>query len=162
MISKGSRAREDIPAYPRAFTFLALYTCTELSSVHPAFKNLHFTPHDYRRLFATELANSGLPIHIGAALLGHLDLDTFRGHVTVFDDDVIQHYQAHLENRRQMRPADEYRDVTPEEWADFEEHFDKRKVELGGCARPYGTGCQHVHACIRSPMLNINPRCSRD
>ncbi len=58
-------------------------TCTELSSVHPAFKNLHFTPHNYRRLFATELANSGLPIHIGAALLGHLDLDSFRGYVTV-------------------------------------------------------------------------------
>jgi integrase len=29
-----------------------------------------FTPHDFRR-FATELVNNGLPIHIGAALLGH-------------------------------------------------------------------------------------------
>ncbi|WP_084510239.1 hypothetical protein [Nocardia lijiangensis] len=27
-------------------------------------------------------------------------------------------------------------------------HIDKRKVELGGCARPYGTGCQHEHACF--------------
>ncbi|MEV4241645.1 hypothetical protein AB0J47_41590 [Nocardia sp. NPDC049737] len=48
--------------------------------------------------------------------------------------------------------------MTTEEWAEFEEHFDKRKVELGGCARPYGTGCQHGHACIRCPMLNINPK----
>ncbi|MFI6959750.1 hypothetical protein ACIBJI_40590 [Nocardia sp. NPDC050408] len=48
--------------------------------------------------------------------------------------------------------------MTTEEWAEFEEHFDKRKVELGGCARPYGTGCQHEHACIRCPMLNINPK----
>jgi hypothetical protein len=34
----------------------------------------------------------------------------------------------------------------------------KRKVELGSCARPYGTPCQHEHACIRCPMLNINPK----
>ena len=34
---------------------------------------------------------------------------------------------------------------------EFEEHFDKRKVELGSCARPYGTPCQHEHACIRCP-----------
>jgi hypothetical protein len=34
----------------------------------------------------------------------------------------------------------------------------KRKVELGSCARPYGTPCQHEHACIRCPMLNVNPK----
>jgi hypothetical protein len=26
--------------------------------------------------------------------------------------------------------------------AEFEEHFDKRRVELGSCGRPYGTACQ--------------------
>jgi hypothetical protein len=31
------------------------------------------------------------------------------------------------------------------------EHFDKRKVELGTCGRPYGTPCQHEHACIPRP-----------
>ncbi|WP_328401027.1 tyrosine-type recombinase/integrase [Nocardia sp. NBC_00403] len=133
-------------------------TCKELSAINPAFKDLHFTPHDLRRLFATDLANSGLPIHIGAALLGHLNLETFRGYVAVFDEDVVMHYQAHLENRRRTRPADEYREPTAEEWDGFQEHFDKRKVELGGCARPYGTACQHEHACIRCPMLNINPK----
>ncbi|WP_280393621.1 tyrosine-type recombinase/integrase [Nocardia brasiliensis] len=133
-------------------------TCAEIAEINPLFKDIHFTPHDFRRLFATDLANSGLPIHIGAALLGHLNLDTFRGYVTVFDEDVVRHYQAHLEKRRQLRPTDEYAKVTEEEWNDFQEHFEKRKVELGSCARPYGTGCQHEHACIRCPMLNINPR----
>jgi hypothetical protein len=38
------------------------------------------------------------------------------------------------------------------------EHFDKRKVELGTCGRPYGTPCQHEHACIRCPMLHVNPK----
>lgn len=133
-------------------------TCAELAETNPAFAQMHFTPHDFRRLFATELANSGLPIHIGAALLGHLDLDTFRGYVTVFDEDVVRHYQSHLAARRRLRPADEYTAVTEAEWSEFEEHFDQRKVELGGCARPYRTPCQHEHACIRCPMLTINPK----
>lgn len=33
-------------------------------------------PHDFRRLFATEVVNTGLPIHIAAAVLGHRALDT--------------------------------------------------------------------------------------
>jgi site-specific recombinase XerD len=32
-------------------------------------------------LFATDLVKNGLPIHIGAALLGHLDIQTTRGYV---------------------------------------------------------------------------------
>jgi hypothetical protein len=57
-----------------------------------------------------------------------------------------------------VRSTDEYRPITETEWIGFEEHFDRRKVELGGCARPYGTPCQHEHACLRCPMLNINPK----
>jgi integrase len=30
---------------------------------------VHFTPHDFRRLFATDAVNNGLPLHIAAALL---------------------------------------------------------------------------------------------
>jgi len=102
--------------------------------------------------------NSGLPIHIGAALLGHLNLETTRGYVAVFNEDVVRHYQGFIDRRRQARPADEYRPVTEPEWLGFQEHFDQRKVELGGCARPYGTGCQHEHSCLRCPMLTINPK----
>jgi hypothetical protein len=43
-------------------------------------------------------------------------------------------------------PTEEYRPTSDQEWAEFEDHFDKRKVELGGCARPYGTPCSHEHA----------------
>ncbi|WP_219420587.1 site-specific integrase, partial [Pseudonocardia nigra] len=32
---------------------------------------MHFTPHDFRRIFATEAVTGGLPVHITAALLGH-------------------------------------------------------------------------------------------
>jgi integrase len=131
--------------------------CAALAATNPTFAGVTFAPHDFRRLFATELVNSGLPIHIGAALLGHLNLETTRGYVAVFEEDLIRHYQSHLDRRRQQRPAEEYRPTTDQEWAQFETHFDKRKVELGNCGRPYGTPCAHEHACIRCPMLHINP-----
>ena len=132
--------------------------CDELAQDHPAFAQARFAPHDFRRLFATDLINSGLPIHIGAALLGHLDLGTTRGYVAVFEEDVVRHYQAYLARRRQVRPEHEYRPATSAEWTEFEEHFDKRKVELGNCGRPYGTPCNHEHACVRCPMLRIDPK----
>jgi hypothetical protein len=122
------------------------------------FEGIHFRPHDFRRLFATDLVNHGLPIHIGAALLGHLNLETTRGDVAVFEEDVVRHYQAHLELRRKMPPYNEYRAPTLVEWSEFEDHFDKRKVELGNCGRPYATPCSHEHACIRCPMLHVDAK----
>ncbi|MET3948688.1 integrase [Arthrobacter sp. UYCu512] len=128
-----------------------------LAVEHPELAGCRFTPHDFRRLFATDLVNHGLPIHIGAALLGHLDLQTTHGYVTVFQEDVIRHYQTHLAGRRAARAAREYRTASTTEWAEFEEHFDKRKVELGNCGRPYATPCEHEHACIRCPLLQVDP-----
>jgi hypothetical protein len=125
---------------------------------NPRFEGVHFRPHDFRRLFATELVNNGLPIHIGAALLGHLNLETTRGYVAVFNEHVIRHYQAHLQRRRKARPAAEYPDVADDEWDEFQAHFDKRKVELGSCGRPYATPCIHEHACVRCPLLNVDPK----
>lgn len=133
-------------------------TCQKIGDTNKAFAGLTFTPHDFRRLFATEIVNGGLPIHIGAALLGHLNLQTTQGYVAIFNEEVVAHYQRFLNNRRSMRPLVEYEEVTPEEWSDFETHFEKRKVELGNCARPYGTSCQHEHACIRCPVLQVNPK----
>jgi len=143
---------------PSALREMLFRLCASLAGTHPQLASIRFTPHDFRRLFATDLANHGLPIHIGAALLGHLSLQTFHGYVTVFHEDVIRHYQTHLAGRRAARPGSEYRPVTGAEWAEFEEHFDKRKVELGQCGRPYATPCEHEHACIRCPMLHIDPK----
>jgi integrase len=131
--------------------------CAELAEQHPSFRATSFTPHDFRRLLATDLVNNGLPIHIGAALLGHLNLQTTRGYVAVFNEDVVRHYQEFLDRRRKAWSADEYKPVTNSEWSEFEEHFDRRKVELGGCTRPYGSACQHEHSCLRCPLLAINP-----
>jgi hypothetical protein len=134
--------------------------CAELAEQHRGFRATSFTPHDFRRLLATDLVNNGLPIHIGAALLGHLNLQTTRGYVAVFNEDVVHHYQEFLDRRRKARSADEYKPVTDSEWSEFEEHFDRRKVELGGCARPYGSACQHEHACLTEMILKRVGHCA--
>jgi integrase len=118
---------------------------------------LRFTPHDFRRIFATETVNSGLPIHIAAKLLGHLDLNTTQGYVAVYPQEVIRHYRHFVDQRRARRPSEEYREPTDVEWEEFRDHYSLRKVALGTCDRPYGTPCQHEHACIRCPMLRPDP-----
>jgi integrase len=118
---------------------------------------LRFTPHDFRRLFATGAVNAGLPIHIAAALLGHRDLNTTQGYTAVYPDEVIRTYQAFIFSRRAERPTEEYRQPTEAEWTEFERHFTLRKVAYGNCDRPYGTPCAHEHACIRCPMLRTEP-----
>jgi site-specific recombinase XerD len=148
---------------PRALSIstvrqLVLRAARSLVPTHPEFAEIRFAPHDFRRLFATELVNNGLPIHIGAALLGHLDVQTTRGYVAVFEEDIVAHYQQFLDRRRARRPEGEYRAPTAAEWSDFQDHFDKRRVELGSCGRPYGTPCAHEHACLRCPMLSVNPK----
>jgi hypothetical protein len=118
---------------------------------------VHFTPHDFRRLFTTEMVSSGLPLHIAATLLGHLNLDTTRGYTAVFPEEVIAAHQHFIEQRRATRPFAEQRTATGEEWAEFENHFLLRKVALGECHRPYGTPCVHEHACTRCRFLRVDP-----
>jgi hypothetical protein len=118
---------------------------------------IRFTPHDFRRLFTTELVGAGLPLHIAATLLGHLDLDTTRGYTAVFPEQLITAHQQMVERRRSLRDAAEYRQVTVDEWRDFEHHFQLRRVALGDCLRPYGTPCVHEHACVRCHFLRLDP-----
>lgn len=118
---------------------------------------IRFTPHDFRRLFSTELVGSGLPLHIAATLLGHLSLETTRGYTAVFPEQVIAAHQHFIEQRRQKRPFGEFRDASEAEWAEFEDHFLLRKVALGDCRRPYGTPCVHEHACVRCRFLVVDP-----
>jgi len=56
--------------------------------------------------------NGGLPIHIAAKLLGHLDLNTTQGYVAVYPQEVIRHYRRFVDQRRATRPSEEYREPT--------------------------------------------------
>jgi site-specific recombinase XerD len=118
---------------------------------------LRFTPHDFRRMFTTDAVTGGLPVHIAARLLGHASIATTEAYLAVFQDELITTYRAFLDQRRTLRPQAEYREPTSEEWREFQQHFALRKVGLGTCGRPYGTPCKHEHACVRCPMLRIDP-----
>ena len=111
-----------------------------------------------RHFFATDAVTGGLPVHIAAKLLGHHSLAATQSYLAVFQDDLIRTYRAFLDKRRAVRPEAEYREPTDEEWREFEQHFELRKIELGTCGRPYATPCQHEFACLRCPSLRVDPR----
>jgi integrase len=109
---------------------------------------LRFTPHDFRRLFITDAILSGLPPHIAQVIAGHRDINVTLGYKAVYPEEAIQAHLAFLARRRALRPTDEYRVPTDEEWTEFLGHFERRKVSIGTCGRAFGTPCIHEHACL--------------
>jgi integrase len=113
---------------------------------------LHYTPHDFRRIFITDAVISGLPPHIAQVIAGHKDINTTMGYKAVYPDEAIQAHLAFLARRRALRPGEEYRVPTDEEWEQFLGHFELRKVATGTCGRAFGTPCVHEHSCLRCSM----------
>ncbi|GGW45354.1 site-specific integrase [Streptomyces galilaeus] len=116
-------------------------------------KPLHFQPHDFRRIFITDAILNGLPPHIAQIIAGHDSINTTMGYAAIYPTDAIEAHRSFIARRRKIRPSEEYRTVTPEEWEEFLGHFERRKLALGTCGRAYGTDCAHEHACIRCPVL---------
>ena len=118
---------------------------------------LRFTPHDFRRLFITDAVLHGLPPHIAQVIAGHRDINVTMGYKAVYPEEAIRAHRAFLARRRALRPTEEYRVPTDEEWQEFLGHFERRKVSIGTCGRAFGTPCIHEHACVRCPMLWPDP-----
>jgi len=118
---------------------------------------LRYTPHDFRRMFITDAVMNGLPPHIAQVIAGHRDINVTMGYLAVYPEEAIQAHLAFLARRRSMRPSDEYRTPTDDEWQEFLGHFERRKVSIGTCARAFSTPCIHEHACVRCPMLWPDP-----
>ncbi len=120
-------------------------------------KPLSFVPHDFRRVFVTEAILNGMPPHIAQLICGHHDINTTMGYKAVYPEEVINSHRAFIARRRALRPSEEYRTPTEEEWEEFLGHFERRKVALGDCGRAYATPCIHEHACLRCPLLRPDP-----
>jgi hypothetical protein len=118
---------------------------------------LRWTPHDFRRIMITEAVMNGLPPHIAQVIAGHGELSTTMGYKAVYPEEAIQSHLAFLARRRALRPSEEYRTPTDEEWQEFLGHFEQRKVSIGTCARAFASPCSHEHACVRCPMLWPDP-----
>lgn len=118
---------------------------------------LHFTPHDFRRMFTTDVVLNGLPPHIAQVIAGHPDIGVTMGYKAVYPDEAITAHLAFIARRRALRPTEEYRQPTDEEWQQFLGHFERRKVSIGTCGRAFGTPCIHEHACVRCALLWPDP-----
>lgn len=118
---------------------------------------LNVTPHDFRRIFITDAILNGLPPHIAQVIAGHRDINVTLGYKAVYPDEAIQAHLAFLARRRSLRPSEEYRVPTDEEWGEFLGHFERRKVSIGTCGRAFDTPCIHEHACVRCPLLWTDP-----
>ena len=146
------------PSECRAISDSSLREMLNAALAHTGLKDpatgqqLHYTPHDFRRIFITDAVMSGLPPHIAQVIAGHKDINTTMGYKAVYPDEAIQSHLAFLARRRAQRPTDEYRIPTDEEWQEFLGHFERRKVATGICGRAFGTPCIHEHSCLRCSM----------
>ncbi len=103
------------------------------------------------RFFITDAIMSGLPPHIAQIIAGDRDLNVTMGYKAVYPDEAIQAHLAFLARRRSLRPSEEYRVPTDEEWTEFLGHFELRKVATGTCGRAFGTPCMHEHSPLTEP-----------
>ncbi|MFF4337933.1 tyrosine-type recombinase/integrase [[Kitasatospora] papulosa] len=127
-------------AIPRNYIYTCLNDALAASGLTgPGNEQLRYTPHDFRRIFVTDALRSGLPPHIAARICGHRTVDTTLGYAAIYPEDVINHHRSFIARRRALRPGEEYREPTAQEWQDFLAHFELRKVALGICARDFGT-----------------------
>jgi Phage integrase family len=147
---------EDRPL-TRSYIRECLVATSQAAQITAAGQPLQWRPHDFRRIFVTDAIRSGLPPHIAAKICGHSTVDTTMGYAAIYPEDVIAHHRSFIARRRAERPSEEYRDLTAQEWDEFLAHFELRKVALGTCGRDHGTPCAHENACVRCPLLQVDP-----
>jgi len=147
---------EDRPI-TRSYIRECMVSTSQAAQITTAGEPLEWRPHDFRRIFVTDALRSGLPPHIAAKICGHALLDTTMGYAAIYPEDVITHHRAFIARRRAERPSEEYRELNAAEWQEFLAHFELRKVALGVCGRDYGTPCAHENACVRCPLLRVDP-----
>jgi len=139
-----------IPAATIRRLLAAALARTGLTS--PNGQPLHYTPHDFRRMFLTDAILNGLPPHIAQVIAGHRDINVTLGYKAAYPDEAIQAHLAFLARRRALRPTEEYRTPTDAEWKQFPGHFERRKLATGLCGRAVGTPCIHEHSCLRCAL----------
>jgi integrase len=148
---------EDRPVSETSLRSYLDHALTAIGITDAGGQPLRYTFHDFRRLFITDAILHGMPPHIAQLVAGHRDIHTTMGYKAVYPEEVISGHRAFIARRRSVRPSQEYRVPTDEEWAEFTGHFELRKVALGDCGRSYDTPCIHEHACLRCPLLRPDP-----
>ena len=151
------RRLEDRPVSETALRQYLDHGLVKIGVIGPNGRTLRYTFHDFRRMFITDAILHGMPPHIAQLVAGHRDINTTMGYKAVYPEEVISGHRAFISRRRALRPSEEYRVPTDEEWEEFLGHFARRKVALGECGRSYATPCIHEHSCLRCPLLRPDP-----
>jgi hypothetical protein len=122
---------------------------TAAGATHADGTPLHLTPHDCRRVFATEHLNSNTPVHVIAALLGHAGLDTVMIYAKLYPDSLVEGYRAAMRGLYgDFYNADELGDPSSEEWAAFTASCNLRDMGTHICALPTGEHCSRGLVCL--------------
>ncbi len=79
---------------------------------HPARRHQFALRDGEFRMSLRSALRTGLPVHILAKVMGHLNLNTAQGYATVFDEDVARHFREFVDRRRSLRPVEDYREPT--------------------------------------------------
>jgi hypothetical protein len=149
---------ENRPITDDAVRSLLDHTLAGTGLTDPSGRQLSFRPHDFRRLFITEAIMNGMPPHIAQLIAGHKNINTTINYKAIYPEEVIEGHRAFISRRRALRPSEEYRIPTEEEWNEFLGHFERRRVALGECGRAFGTTCIHEHSCVRCSLLRPSPQ----
>src|SRR5260370_2111560 len=99
----------------------------------------------------------GLPPHIAQVIAGHRDINVTMGYKAVYPEEAIQAHLAFLARRRALRPSEEYRAPTDEEWTELLGHFQRRNVSTGTSTPASRTPPTHHPASPPSPIHHPAP-----
>lgn len=118
---------------------------------------IKLTPHDCRRLFASEHLNAHTPVHVIQALLGHATIDTVMIYAKLYPDELVNEY------RRAMRGM--YLDVhgqqatqapTADDWHQLAATHTLRDMGTHICILPAGEHCPRGLVCLGCG--NVQPK----
>jgi len=125
------------------------YLSLAAGATHADGTPLHLTPHDCRRVFATEHLNSNTPVHVIASLLGHAGLDTVMIYAKLYPDTLVEGYRNAMRGLYgAVYNPDQLRDPSSDDWAAFTASCNLRDMGTHVCALPTGEHCSRGLVCL--------------
>jgi integrase len=106
-------------------------------------------PHDCRRMFASELLNNNVPVHVIQALLGHASLDTVMVYAKLYPATLVDEYRKAVRaTYSDFHGPDSLRAPTLEQWREFSAACNLRDMGTHLCALPTGDHCSRGLICL--------------
>jgi integrase len=110
---------------------------------------LVLTPHDCRRVFASEHLNAHTPVHIIQALLGHATINTVMIYAKLYPDHLVEGYRKAMRGLYlDVYGAEAFKAPTSGEWETFNRDFSLRDMGTHLCVLPTGEHCPKGMVCL--------------